>query len=167
MSGRSIVYLAEGIQVMRPDRSAATPTTNHRPFWRGEPQESSAEDKLLKQYFEANLNGVGSLWQEVPVSDAALDGLYVRDRIGGMQWWTLHDTNVDLANVMAASDVEIIEVKRAMNSDVIGQSIAGAVVLAHTYPQHRLISQTVVVGGATDPCLDWVCHKRGIKVARF
>jgi hypothetical protein len=44
------------------------------------------------------------------------------------------------------TDVEIIEAKRAMNMDMIGQSIAGAIVLTHTYSQHRLITKTVVVG---------------------
>jgi hypothetical protein len=166
MSRRSIVYLAEGIQVIQPDGSPPTPARNRGPMLRREPSAPSAEDALVKRYYERSLAAKGTLWQEVPVSDAALDGLYVREPDHGLEWWS-RDNSVDLAAVMATSDVEIIEAKRTMNMDVIGQSIAGAIVLAHTYPEHRLISQTVVVGGPADLCLDWVCHKRGIRVARI
>jgi hypothetical protein len=100
------------------------------------------------------------------LSDAALDGLYLPGRDGDLAWWPGGGA-IDLTAIVAEFDVEIIEAKRTMNFDVIGQSVAGAIVVAHAYPTHRLISQTVLVGGLPDSCLDWVCRKRGIAVCRF
>jgi len=167
MKGRSIVYLAEGIPVMSPAGAPRDPRGgNPTPFPHRERVPPSPEDELLARYYNETLHAIGTLWQEVPVSDAALDGMYIPAREGTLACWSRRDAP-DLAHLMANFAVDVIEVKQKMNTDVIGQSIAGAIGLAHAYPRHRLITQTIVVGGQPDPCLDWVCHKRGITVSRF
>jgi hypothetical protein len=167
MRGRSIVYLAEGIPVIGTDGTAREPRGGNPapPSW-GERVTPSGEDLLIGRYYNERLKGTGTLWQEVPVSDAALDGLYIRALEGTLGWWSRRDTQ-DLAKTIGKFDVGVVEAKLEMNTHVIGQSVAGAVGLAHAHPRHRLITQTVVVGGLPDPCLDWVCAKRGIAVVRF
>lgn len=67
MSRRSIVYLAEGIQVVQPDGSAPHPAGNRGPLLRGKPDEATAEDSFLERYYVKVLRATGTLWQEVPV----------------------------------------------------------------------------------------------------
>jgi hypothetical protein len=50
---------------------------------------------------------------------------------------------------------------------VIGQVIAAAILLAHAYPKHRLIRQTIVVVGTPEPALQCVCNKIGITVVHY
>ena len=64
-------------------------------------------------------------------------------------------------DALSVYDAEVIEAKGRMNTDVIGQVVAGASLLARAYPNHPLIPQTVVVGGEPDPALDWVCVSVG------
>jgi len=166
LSRRSIAYFAEGIGVIRADGTKPDPPGRRGPFRSARRQPPSAEDLLLARYYDETLAKRGTMWHEVPVSDAALDGLYVGDLRGSIDWWS--PTSKDaLREIVARHDVTVVEVKRKMNTDVIGQAIAGAIVLAHEVPEHQRIDQAVVVGGHPDPGLDWVCHKRGISVTRF
>lgn len=159
-------YLAAGITLEYPEGVAPWPTKRRS----GGPIEQrarpSGEDLLLRRYYDEVYDAAGTLWQEVPVSTARLDGLGVPSLPGAFEWWPGKKT-IDLATVIRDNDVEVIEAKSMMNTDVIGQTIAGASLLTHEYPRHRLVSQTAVVGGTPDHALDWVCRKLGIQVARL
>ena len=93
-----------------------------------------------------------------------LDGLHVPTGEAGrsLEHWR---ADMDLKSALRDFDVEVIEAKRQLNTDVIGQVIAGANLIARQFPDQRLIRQTVVVSGEPDPALRWVCDKRGILVA--
>ena len=71
LCGRSIAYLAEGIPVQHPD-GTNLPNVDHRgPRLRGEPETPTGEDALMRQFYEESCANRGTLWQEVPASDAA------------------------------------------------------------------------------------------------
>lgn len=152
-------YLANGIGVQFSDPEVVYPEGHPRA---GNPGRSEFEDAQLLHYFTHSLGGRGWMIQEVPVGDRRLDGLHVPtvelDR--PMEHWH-HD--MDIESAVRDFDVEVIEVKRYLNPDVIGQVIAGAHLLARQSPRHRLISQTVVVS-SDDSALHWVCDKLGILV---
>lgn len=162
----SLCYLSEGISVQAPDGARLTNHTRHRSPQDQERESPTGEDLLVRRYYDECLNGQGTLWQEVPVASARLDGLHLPARAGGRSWWHGLKTS-DLREALQSYDTEVIEAKALLNTDVIGQAIAGAILLAHECPDHRLIRQTVVIGQRPDPCLEWVCHKRGIQVVWF
>ncbi|MFM7272087.1 MAG: hypothetical protein ACKO2C_10720 [Actinomycetes bacterium] len=165
LDARGVPYLAEGIEVLALDGSRLSGPTVHRASARREPAESTYEDRLLEQYFDVALDGQGTLWFEVVIGSARLDALYVPNVPGGRSFW---GGDVDhLAATIAEHDVEVIEAKWELNLDVIGQVIAGAVMLAHESPRHRLVRQTVVVGKSHDSALEWLCAKRGIRVVQL
>src|SRR5262249_13413295 len=152
---------AEGIPLIDPDGRIRRPRGGKRgPFPTKTRVPPSDEDTLVARFYNETLSGTGTLWQEGPIAAAALDGLYGAALDGGLRWWKKREAP-PLEEVLAGFDVDVVEAKTEMNTDVIGQSVAGAIGLAHEYPRHRLITQTVVVGGQPDPGLDWVCHKRG------
>jgi hypothetical protein len=165
--GRDIAYHAAGIEVRFRPGVEAWPTGPIRPYQSVKRQTLSLEDKLVDRYYRETCEGQGTMWQEVPVSDAALDGLRVPDLAGGSNWWTRTESLDELRSILRDHVVEIIEAKARINTDVIGQVIAGASLVAHAFPRHRLIRQTIVVGGPPEPALDWVCNKRGIRVVRY
>lgn len=153
-------YLGRGFGRQFDDPATFFPTGTPHP---GNPGVSEYEDAQLRLYFNEGLDARGWLIQEVPVADRRLDGLHVptADIHRPLERWR---QDMDLATVLTNFDVEVIEAKRALNMDVIGQVIAGADLLGRQYQQHRLISQTVVVS-TEDPALQWVCDKLGIFVA--
>jgi hypothetical protein len=162
---RDTAYLAAGIPIEYLEGVEPWPETRRGPFPTRPRPVPSGQDALLDRYYRELCGARGTFWQEVPVGDAALDGLYVTTRPGTFEWWP--GKHVDLASTVRDFDVEVVEAKAAVNADVIGQAVAGASLLMHDYPQHRVVSQAVVVGGEPDKALDWVCHKRGIQLARF
>lgn len=138
------------------------------------------EDELLHRYWTEQ--GSPVLWLEVKIgvggpgdwpnkkSHRRLDGLMIPGLFPGpgesaLRHWG--QANADLAAQVRGRPVELIEVKSHLNFDVIGQAIAGADMFSRAYPDHGLIRQVAVVGGDSDPALDWVCAKRGIDVVRY
>lgn len=155
------VYLAGGIGIEFADPESIRPSGSPHP---GNPGRSDFEDAQILRYFEDAHRHSGWLIQEVPVADRRLDGLHVPTGEAGrsLEHWR---ADMDLKSALRDFDVEVIEAKRQLNTDVIGQVIAGANLIARQFPDHRLIRQTVVVSGEPDPALRWVCDKRGILVA--
>jgi hypothetical protein len=166
-SGRDIAYSTAGIEIRFPDGIDECQTAPVAPYNRKRPKWPSFEDRLVDRYYHDACSAHGTLWQEVPVADAALGALHVPDLPGGFNWWPEHARLDGLQSVLRDHDVEVIEAKRRLNTDVIGQVIAGAILLAHEYPKHRLIGQTVVVAGRPEPALEWVCNKLGVTVVRY
>lgn len=155
------VYLARGIEIEFEDSGVVRPVGSPRP---GRAGHSPFEDAQLVRYFADALAGSGWLIQEVPVADRRLDGLHVPTGEVGreLEHWR---SDLDVRSAVRDFDVEVIEAKRSLNTDVIGQVIAGADLIARQFPDHRLIHRTVVVSGEPDPALRWVCEKQGIRVA--
>ena len=139
----------------------------------------SGEDELLERYWQDQ--GKPMLWLEVKLggggpgawpnkrSHRRLDGLMIPGlAVTGepnVRWWG--DRNHELADHVRGRPIELIEVKRHLNFDVIGQAIAGTDMFSRTYPEHGLIRQVAVVGGEPDSALEWLCAKRGIDVVRY
>jgi hypothetical protein len=61
-------------------------------------------------------------------------------------------------------DVELIEAKRELNVDVIGQLLCGASMFTSRYPQHGRLRLIALVAGARDAALRWFCHVERIEV---
>lgn len=64
--------------------------------------------------------------------------------------------------VVAGAEVEVLEVKRALDRVVLGQVIIGADLLEIEYASTKV--DQVVICEAGDPALEMVCERRGIKV---
>ena len=80
----------------------------------------------------------------------------------------LWNADVDeLSALVKDSEVEIVEAKKTMRFDVIGQGLAGAVMFARSYPTHGRLTAVALVRGPIDVGLDCVCHRRGIDVTRY
>ncbi len=68
----------------------------------------------------------------------------------------------EFERLVTGADVEVIEVKRSLDRVVLGQAIIGADLLEMEYEPH-VVTQ-VVVCEDTDPVLEAVCERRGIRV---
>ena len=68
----------------------------------------------------------------------------------------------EFEQLVRGAEVEVIEVKRSLDRVVLGQVIIGADLLEMEY-EPRNVAQ-VVVCEDTDPVLEAVCDRRGIKV---
>ncbi len=58
--------------------------------------------------------------------------------------------------------VEVIEAKRKLSRQIIGQSIVGADLLTFGYQPHSI--NQVILCEIGDPLLEMICERRGIKV---
>lgn len=67
-----------------------------------------------------------------------------------------------LERVIAGAEVEVLEVKRALDRVVLGQVIIGADLLEIEYAPTKI--DQVVICEMGDPALETVCDRRGIKV---
>ena len=166
-SGRDIAYYTAGMEILFPDGVDQWQSGPVAPYSRKRPKRPSFEDALIERYYNDTCKAQGTVWNEVPVADAALDALRIPDLPGELNWWPENARLDGLQSILRDFDVEVIEAKRRLNTGVIGQVMAGAILLAHAYPLHRLIRQTVVVAGRPEPALEWVCNKLGITVVRF
>jgi hypothetical protein len=96
-------------------------------------------------------------------SERRLDGLWVADGPArGIVEWTRSDER--FAGEITDLRVQVIEAKRRLNVDVIGQVVAGVDMLARSYPSTSIIDRCVVVGPDPDPVLTQVCGSWGIEV---
>ena len=55
------------------------------------------------------------------------------------------------AAAVAERHIELLEAKRELNLDVIGQRIAGVTMLSRSYPAHGPIQQVAIVRGDSGP----------------
>lgn len=139
----------------------------HTPRWRAE----TPEDRLLAGYW----NDVGgTIVTEVQIGTAGPstwpDGSG-RRRIDGLRFQSEYRdeidppsafTGPDLREIVADRHVEVIEVKTGLNRPVIGQAIAGQDMFQRDYDPRTV--EPVVVCGSSDPALEWVCRRNGIRV---
>jgi hypothetical protein len=111
------------------------------------------------------LDARGAIIQEVPIATRRLDGLYLPHRSPAeIRMWSSDD---DLADLLCGhSEVEVVEVKRRLNSDVIGQAVAGSDILRYENPRVQRVGRTVVVEEGSSPALEWVCQELNITVYR-
>ncbi len=131
------------------------------------------EDHLLARYWEAN-HKRGLMYVEVqlgrdgPVGKGGsqraghwrMDAVYLPHHPANeVREWSSGDSFVEDAT---GQNIEIIEAKRRWNTDVIGQAIAGAHLVARAIPHHGLITKVVIVDGAANTTLEHVCDKLGI-----
>ena len=63
-------------------------------------------------------------------------------------------------------EVELIEAKRTLNVDVIGQLLCGASMFTAKYPEHGPLRLTALVADAGDAALRWYCHTERIEVIK-
>ncbi len=132
------------------------------------------EDRLLERHWQEVLTR-GTLWLEVELGKGLgnfpaatgrrLDGLWVPDTPdrGPTLWRRSSDV---LAEELDTDEIEVIEAKRHLNHDVIGQVLAGIDMLARAYPSRAVIRRSVVVG-ETDPALRALCWKWDISIHAY
>jgi len=92
-----------------------------------------------------------------------LDGLHVPSGPSAILRWEDTDRD-DFASWVAGEQVNLLESKASLNTDVIGQVVAGVDMFSRSYPSAGQIQPIVTVWAPADPALTWVCHKRGIEV---
>lgn len=136
------------------------------------------EDKLLHEYWlDPDIGGI--LFTEVQVGGQHLGGCWPAGskprRIDAVRVLLPHgfDSSPDIIafgraspgefeRAVTGADFEIIEVKQNLDRLVIGQVLVAQDMLERQYGM-RPTRLTIVCAG-TDPGLEWVCEKRGIKV---
>ncbi len=138
----------------------------------------SYEDHLLQRYWTNNRQR-GLMVTEVqlgrdgPVGKGGsarkghwrMDAVYIPDHpTHEIRLWRPGD---GLEAEIADRDVEILEAKRHWTPDVIGQVVAGAALVGHSFPRHRLVSKVVIIDGDADPTLERVCNMLGIRWHRL
>jgi hypothetical protein len=144
---------------------------------RGRPFPSTGEDwSIVKWWREHPRRGL--LLAEVTVgrggpggwlehgSSRAIDAIHLPGHEDQQAELWARDTDA-LAELVRNSEVEIVEAKKALNFDTIGQCLAGIVMFARSYPTHGPLAAVAVVRGTPDPALTWVCHRRGIHLACY
>lgn len=134
---------------------------------------SSGEDWSIIRWWRRHPQQ-GLLWVEVVIGRAgpgdwpnrrsyrAIDAVH----FPGHTERVVHDWGMGrtgFADQVPDREAEIVEAKRELNFDVIGQCIAGIDMFSRSYPHHGLLVPVAVVRG-TDPALAWVCNRRGIMV---
>lgn len=125
-------------------------------WWRSHPRRG-----LLWVEVEIGRGGPGA-WPN-PRSHRRIDAVHlpghpdrvVRDWGGG---------SAGFVEAVTGSEIEIVEAKKRLNVDVIGQCIAGIDMFSRAYPDHGLLVPVAVVRGSADPALAWVCNHRGILI---
>ena len=71
----------------------------------------------------------------------------------------------ELADVVAkGAAVELIEAKRDLNTDALGQLLCGERMFAESWPGVGHLVLTACVGKSCDEALSWFCSERGISV---
>jgi len=131
----------------------------------------SFEDHLLEKYWEERR---GQIYVEAPVGGEhdnwtgkggtrRLDGLRIDKPKGKIVLPDDELIRADLENSNGAA-IEVIEVKRALNRTVIGQTQAGRLLLCARYEFDPELVREVVVCEQRDAALEWVCAKLGIEV---
>lgn len=73
----------------------------------------------------------------------------------------------EMAEAIAAGrPVELVEAKRELNTNVIGQLLCGLWMFRAKYARHDSIKLAAVVARAEDAALSWYCTQAGIEVVR-
>ncbi len=136
----------------------------------------TAEDELLLDWWQSRGES-GLLLLEVKLGLAgpgdwpnkrsyrSLDGLHLPGAgDDAVVRWTSFDQN-RLPGLLRSEPAVILEAKRELNTDVIGQAIAGRDFVSRSYPDHGPLSMVVTVGGpVVDSALRWVADRRGIQI---
>ena len=136
----------------------------------------SGEDRLLLRWWEQERARRGLLILEVKLglglpgdwpnrrSHRRLDGLYLPDAgEDAIVWW--NDLGAErLQKLVAGRPAILLESKDTLNTDVIGQAVAGVDMLSRSYPMHGRIDSVATVWAPIDPALRWVCASLGIEV---
>lgn len=131
----------------------------------------SPEDRLLARYWEdvggvlvpeVHIGGTGpSDWPSGSKS-RRLDGLRFRSEYQDEITAPTAFSQDQLRDILEGRHVEVIEVKQSLNRPVIGQAIAGRDMFQRDYQPASI--EPVVVCGESDPALEWVCRRNGIRV---
>jgi hypothetical protein len=129
----------------------------------------SNEDHLLRSYWQCV---GGRIYVEVPIG--AVGGARnrpagsTRRRLDGVRFLDSKEpaivrfSDAEFRNRIGSSNVELIEVKPGLNRSVIGQVVAGRDIFRQDYGV--AVHCCVVVCGASDGALEWVCREHDIAV---
>ena len=135
----------------------------------------TGEDRLLLDWWEEQgargllvlelklgLRGPGS-WP-APRRHKRLDGLFLpaagRNEI--VDWSSVG--NEALSELVQGHPAVVLESKDSLNTDVIGQAVAGIDMFSRSFPAHGRLDAWATVWGPVDPALAWVASRRGIHI---
>src|SRR2546428_2873916 len=129
----------------------------------------SHEDHLLQSYWR---RARGRLYVEVPIGAAGGAGVWptgsTRRRLDAVRFPKASDpaivrfSSVEFRAHVGSPPVELIEAKPCLNRAAIGQVIAGRDMFRRDYGVE--VHRSVVVCGASDGALEWVCSQHEIAV---
>lgn len=131
-------------------------------------QPSSFEDELLAHYLGDN---TGKLFLEVriggtedPLNARRIDGILIPNSKSKV-YPPSEYTNEDLQEEIKDNSIHLIEAKRTLNRNVIGQVQAGSSLFLREFNPSKLHPVTLCASG--EPDLEWVCKQEGIEVAVY
>jgi hypothetical protein len=109
--------------------------------------------------------GLGYPGEPPSHSDRRLDALILVDAPAKVS-----DKGEDLDEmsevIEAGGTVELVEAKKELNTNVLGQLLCGLSMFRAKYEGRDPIKMTAVVGRAEDAALSWYCAQEGIEVVR-
>lgn len=126
------------------------------------------EDQLLYKYLHEN---PGKLFLEVRVGGSEnslyarrIDGILVPDSESKV-YHPNEYTEKDLKQVINGRSIHLIEAKRTLNRNVIGQVIVGSSLFARVFNPSQIHHVALCSAGETD--LEWFCQQHDVEVAIF
>jgi hypothetical protein len=124
------------------------------------------EDLLLRAYWHGR-RGDGWWFPEFAIGD----GTAARRRIDAVvlpaspaRLSTDHADRDAFLESVTGAPVEIVEVKRRLNTAVIGQLLCGSAMFDALAPGHGPITLTALVHRAPDAALRWFCYTERIRI---
>lgn len=140
------------------------------------PSKRTYEDQLLLEYwqdvggivFTEVLVGKGGLRQwPASAKPRRIDAIRIvlsegEEGISGIFTFNKRRNGHQVEQLTKSAKVEVVEVKRALDRVVLGQVIIGADLLEMEFAPTKV--NEVVVCEVSDPVLEMVCNKRGVKV---
>jgi hypothetical protein len=121
-------------------------------------------DRVLLKYWE---QAGGILYEQVRVGKQGLDSAYRRIdavRIQGeetkREWFDRHAE--EFAELLAGAEVEVIEAKRKLNGEAIGQAIVAKHLLEIEY--ETTLATPVICCEEGDAVLERICRALGIRI---
>ena len=131
-------------------------------------QPRTLEDRLLERYLDEH---PGELFLELEVGgrDAnrgarRIDGVLVPGRPSGVRRPGSYQTS-EAHDAIHGEAVHLLEAKRTLNRNVVGQVLAGAALLERDFGPSSIEGVAVCASGYED--LEWYCENNGIHVALY
>lgn len=93
-----------------------------------------------------------------------IDGVRLKDSLPEREVITFANHGSEVRDALDGASVELIEVKRSLGRNVIGQVLAGIDLLRAEYTPANIEGVVIVQASKSDSALEWFCENHEIRV---